>query len=156
MSDNKFILTENKFLEQGICKYIDKYGNTAMIKRTGDTDFTAKIRFANKGVKAGRIVVKVEDIANGKAGENLHLEFANKESIEKEDITESITAFTALIQHWIDIFLDLRFSFCKNEDKLLLANPGASVNDVYSYKLELLSQYEEMQPFFESFMKEGN
>ena len=55
-----FDILDNKFLENNTCKYIDEYQNTAFFKRT-ESGFVAKLRFADKNIKASPMNVILYD-----------------------------------------------------------------------------------------------
>ena len=144
-----FKLSSNEFIDKGICKYIDAYGNTAFMKRTSD-GFTAKIRFANSNIKASPLNILVPPVAeNGEDGTYLHLDYLDGIDHNTDDVNAGISEFTELIQHWIQMLYDIKFMDFNN-NILKRANTNASLEDIYMHKISLLQQYEELVPFLSS------
>lgn len=144
--DKMFQINSNQFITNGICKYEDEYGNTAFFRRDNEKEFTARLRFHNKNVQASSLHITLPIPENDKnGGIYMKLDYLDGIPHEDEDITEGISEFTALVQKWISMLMDIQYMECNN-GFLMKANEGVSIEDIYFHKLNLLSQYEELKP----------
>lgn len=138
-----FRLIDNRFLNDGICRYKDEYGNILFLKRGEEHNFVASIRFANKNVTASPVYIEVP-IVNPE-GTMLHLEY--KDGIdhqEDEDVKCAISGCSDIITKWINMMYDLIFSVA-DAGFITKANDGrVSTEDIAKEKFARLSQYEEL------------
>lgn len=142
-----FDITKNEFLEKGICRYTDEFGNAAFLKRKGEQSFVAKIRFSNSNVKASPLEIDLplkQD--NEDSGGYLHIDYRNDVDTNSKDIQDGILNFTNLVQRWISMLMDISFFGCDNKI-LMKIDKNVTEEMVYQQKLGYLSQYEELNSF---------
>ncbi len=138
-----FRLIDNRFLNDGICKYRDEYGNVLFLKREEEHNFVASLRFANKIVTASPVYIEVP-VVNPK-GTMLHLEYKDGvDHQEDEDIKCAILGSSDIITKWINMMYDLIFS-AADANFITKVNDGrVSAEDIAREKFSRLSQYEEL------------
>lgn len=134
------ILTKNDYINTGKCWYEDNYRNTFFMKRT-DEGFTAKVRFANENVKAKPLEIMVP---SNEEGQMLNINYLNGVEDNSIDVKEGITNFTELVQRWINMLLDILLLNANNDLLRARYNCDASDEELSQYKLEKLSEYEEL------------
>lgn len=142
-----FKLENNKLIENGICTYIDIFGNTVFVKREKER-IVFRLRFAEHGIKAAPFIICFP-IDSNKNGDTLHLDYSDKEKLNKESVTGAVESFTALINHWISMQYDINLLDAKN---FLFQKANPAVNELNSeeisrYKISRLMEYEELREF---------
>lgn len=151
-----FSLIENRFVNEGICKYEDENGNRLFMKRTDD-GFVAKLRFANKDISADPFYVTIP-LPDGYNGQNIRLNFLNKPQLSAmpaadpvipQDVNDAISCFHPVVTRWISMLSGMK---CLETDNSLIAryyndkNPGEKITgeDIAKNKLAFLGQFEEL------------
>lgn len=142
-----FDITENTFLDNGICKYEDEWGNNLFMKRKGD-GFVAKLRFADENVKAKPLYYDPHQDPPID-GAYLHLDFLDGRNRDDEELTNAIRGFTEIVQRWIRMLSDI-ILFGADNEMVKNANPGMTEQGAWETKVMLLQQYEELAPVMES------
>lgn len=135
-----FEITYNDFVNSGVIRYEDEYGNKAIMTRI-DGGFRAKIRFNDKKVRAQMLEIQVP-VKDDISGTTLHVDYLDGHKHENADVTNGVSAFSKLIQHWISMLYDVNFlnfdtKMFKKFDQLAVAQ----------YKMGNLMQYEELVPY---------
>lgn len=142
-----FELTENRFLNDGVCKYRDEYGNGIFMKRKGDS-FTGKLRFYNEDVRMDPLTFHPGDAAEQK-GVVVNVDYKGNVNRNSADIVNGISGFTNIVQRWVNMFSDIAM-FQTDNTILAQAYPDISSKDIWNNKLSRISQYEELKPMLES------
>ncbi len=155
LKDLGITLKKSAFYQEGICIYEDNYGNSVFCQREesdrpNEQKFKARLRFADKDVKADTLHITVP-VIDGSEGQSLHLDYKPGTDLDREDIQAGIKLYTFSVQRWIDIMYDILFSRA-DSSILQQANPGASKEDVAREQLSRLSEYEELNDIVTPFM----
>lgn len=128
----------------------------------------AKLRFADSRIKAAPMNIDAEKVLrDGLLGDMLHLDYSPDSEIDSEIVNSAIQSFTELIQYWISLFSDLRFSWTNNDVLLMQLKSDldsdeftwftevegdrskATIEDIYQYKYNLLKKYDELAPILD-------
>ena len=129
-------LTENEFLEKGVCRYEDNYGNRVMMKR-GEEGFVAKLRLRDENIKAEPLRISFP-----LKGEGINLQL--NQTCDAEDVKSGIDGFVNLVQYWISMESTIRLfnadnSYFRNQSDL-------SDEEIWKAKINALSQFVELKP----------
>ena len=142
--ETNFKLTDNHFIQSGVCYYRDEFGNEIRITRQPD-GFAVKPIFANKIVTAPGIFVKYP-IPEGEKGVHLKMNYSDFVNLEAPDILSMQKGLIALIDRWINLMSDIALLDI-NDRVIMEKNPGSTLEDAQHFKITRLSVYEEMQDF---------
>ena len=138
-----FKLIENRYIDNGKCKYTDEYGNKAFFCRT-ESGFTGKLRFEDKRVTAEPIHINLPLM--GTKGVDMNINYMDGVAHTDIDIVSGIQSFTELVNYWIDLVTDTKMMSVSNEiiAKMIKAEGDDQIETAAQYKLATLSQYEEL------------
>lgn len=144
-----FKLENNKLFENGVCTYIDIFGNTVFVKREKEK-ITFRLRFIEYEIKADPFIICFP-IDESQNGDTLHLNYSDEEKLKKESVTGAIESFTTLINHWISMQYDINLLDAKN---FLFQKANPTINelnseDISRYKISRLMEYEELREFLQ-------
>lgn len=155
-----FNLVKNDYVNSGLCVYEDSYGNRLQMFREKSNDgsvwlnnFTAKLRFKNKNVRADslKISLPLKD-----EGTNLHLDFKDKvDRSHNPDVLSAISMITEIIQRWIAMSNDIALLNTPNE-LIKKNNPLWADDEINKHKMLMLSEYPELQELITSVMRVGD
>ena len=141
-----FSLVKNEFLDKGICRYEDEYGNSVFMKRNGQC-FVGKLRFFNKNVKLDP--VRYDPCNRSESGGfNTSIKFPEGVNIDDDDIKGGIDGFTAIVQRWVCMVSDISM-FSSAQVGMAATDsmyPGMTAEDVWKDRMTALTQYDELTP----------
>ncbi len=142
---------KNTYTADGIIIYEDRYGNSVFCQRENTDkksayDFKARVRFADKNVKADTIHISIP-IEEGVEGQSLKINYLDGRVHDGEDVAAAIEMYTFILQRWIDLMYDI--SFLQTDVRVLakaigLNDDRASLEGLAKSKLDQISEYEEI------------
>nr|WP_297765934.1 hypothetical protein [uncultured Butyrivibrio sp.] len=142
---------KNTFTNDGIIIYEDRCGNSVFCQREnidkkGTYDFKARVRFADKNVKADTIHISIP-IEEGVEGQSLKLNYLDGRVHDGEDVAAAIEMYTFVLQRWIDLMYDISFlqtDVRVHAKALGLDDSKATLEEIAKAKLDQISEYEEI------------
>ena len=138
-----FKLTENDFLNRGICKYEDENKNTIFMKRMDDYEnndgFTAKLRFHQGDLKISPVTVHYP-MDRSKGGLSLDINKPDGYSITDEEY-RVLEEFTNKTIYWDNMIYNIKLLQLDNSNirEMMLSN---AVDDAEIQKIEKMTDEE--------------
>lgn len=143
-----FDLENNNFIDKNSCSYKDEHGNTAYMRREKER-IVAKLRFADQRITTSPMNIPFP-VNSGTEGDQLHLEYSDRNILENKDVKDGISNFTQLINYWIHMLYDVALLDANNELFKKANDQSLSAEQIAEYKVSRLLPYKELQPILKT------